>query len=121
MPFFDVKKPKAKINKRHQSSLEIIHKEKQNDETMNALSKHLNGEKITRANLLVMADHLSQTNQSLPKIGKSSCKEQIYNWFRSNWKAISSSLGTVNCLAPNGFEISETEDELFLIESDDLE
>lgn len=74
MPFFDVKKPKATNTNRHQSSLEMIQNNKHNDEIMNTLSKHLNGEKITRANLLALADHLIQTDQDLPKIGTSSSK-----------------------------------------------
>ena len=112
-PFFNVQKPKQKKTKRFHSSLEINQNHKENDEIMNALSRHLNRKKITKANLLALAEHIMETNKFIPRIGKSSSKDKICNWYKSNWKTISSSLGTVNCLSPDGLEVSETEDDLF--------
>lgn len=62
---------------------------------MEAISKHISGNKITKAKLFALADHLIETNQDLPKIKKSCNKKELCDWFRLNWKLISQSLGTI--------------------------
>ena len=49
--FFNIKKPKGSEKKRHLSSLEINQDNKKQDETMEAISKHISGNKITKAKL----------------------------------------------------------------------
>ena len=102
------------------SSLEIHKKEMENEEVMEALSKHLNGDKITRIKLSVLADQLTETNKSLPKLNKSASKNEIINWYKSNWKSIYPNLCVFGCIAPNGSEVTDTEDDLFFMETENL-
>ena len=58
--FLILKLQKKKQKKRKISSLEKGQIQKENDEIMDILSRHFNSDKITRANLLSLADHLIQ-------------------------------------------------------------
>ena len=120
-PFFDIKKPKEKKKKRHISSLEINKCQKDNDEVLNTLSRHLNGAKITRAKLFALSEQLIETNKTLPQINKSANKKDIIDWYRINWKRIYPNLGSFGCLAPNGTEVSDNEYDFFLIDDEDIE
>lgn len=120
-PFFDIKKPKEKKTKRHISSIEMNNKQKENDEVIDTLSRHLNGTKITRTKLYALSEHLIETNKNLPRINKSASKKDIIDWYRLNWKNISTCLGAFGCLAPNGSVVSENEDEFFLMDEDDID
>ena len=51
--------------------------EKEKDEIMETLTRHLDGKKTTRANLLALADHLSGTNKSLSPIKNSDSDEEF--------------------------------------------
>ncbi|KAK8843002.1 hypothetical protein M9Y10_025189 [Tritrichomonas musculus] len=86
--FFEIKKPKEKNKKRYMSSIEINKKEMENDEIMEALFRHLNGEKNTRVKLFALTEQLIETNKSLPKLNKSASKNEIINLYKSNWKSI---------------------------------
>ncbi|KAK8839983.1 hypothetical protein M9Y10_031268 [Tritrichomonas musculus] len=94
-PFFNIKKTKNSEKKRHLSSIEINQKKKTNDEKRDILLKHLDGNKITKASLLALADHLTCTNNDLPKVNKSISKEKLLEWFDANWKIISPMLGVL--------------------------
>lgn len=118
-PFFDIKKPKEKKKKRQRSSLEIHKNQKQNDDVIDTLSRHLNGSKITRVNLIALSDHLIETNKTLPQIKKSASKKDIIDWYRLNWKMISPCLGAFGCLAPDGSEVSENEYDILFLEEED--
>lgn len=117
-PFFDIKTPKKKQKKRKISSLEKGKCQKENDEIIDILTRHFNSEKITRANLLSLADNLIQANAFLPRLKKASSKDEISNWFRCNWNVIKPALGVCKCIAPDGSEVSENEDELYLLNDD---
>lgn len=116
--FLILKLQKKKQKKRKISFLEKGQIQKENDEIMDILSRHFNSDKITRANLLSFANHLIQKNSFLPRLSKNSCKDKISNWFRINWNVIKPALGVCKCIAPNGSEVSENEDELYLLKDD---
>ena len=118
-PHFSISKNQKKRKKRQRSSLEIHKNQKQNDDVIDTLSRHLNGAKITRVNLIALSDHLIETNKTLPQIKKSASKKDIIDWYRLNWKMISPCLGAFGCLAPDGSEVSENEYDILFLEEED--
>ena len=61
-----------------------------------------------------------ETNKSLPKLNKSASKNEIINWYKSNWKSIYPNLGVFGYIVPNGSEVTDTEDDLYFLENEDL-
>ncbi|KAK8900070.1 hypothetical protein M9Y10_002393 [Tritrichomonas musculus] len=118
-PFFNIKKPKNSEKKRHLSYIEINQKKKTNDEKRDILLKHLDGNKITKASLLALADHLTCTNNDLPKVNKSISKEKLLEWFDANWKIISPMLGVLKNTDQDTYEINENEDDSFFLDNED--
>ena len=116
-PFFNIKKPKETEKKRHLSSIEVNLNQKKQDEKMNIISKHLDGNKITKASLYGLAEHLMQTLIGLPKIYKSSSKKDLCDWFRLNWELISPTLAIQNS---EKNEMSEIEDSFFMENNSDI-
>ena len=116
-PFFNIKKPKETEKKRHLSSIEVNLNQKKQDEKMNIISKHLDGNKITKASLYGLAEHLMQTLIGLPKIYKSSSKKDLCDWFRLNWELISPTLAIQNS---EKNEMSEIEDSFFMENDSDI-
>ena len=76
--------------------------------------------KITRVKLSALADQLTETIKSLSKLNKSASKNEIINWYKSNWKSIYPNLCVFGCIAPNGSEVTDTEDDLFFMETENL-
>ena len=85
---------------------------------MEMISKHLEGSKITKANLYALADHLMKTIKEIPKINKSCSKKELIDWFNKNWKSISQTLKTIESTEPNDFKLNETEEDSFFIDSE---
>lgn len=109
-------KPKKKQRRRHLSSLEANALKKKHGEVIELLSKHLHGVKITKAKLLVLYMQIQSKNPNLPFLSSKFTKNDIIHFFSKHFDQIAPFLGSVPCLAPNGMEVTEDEEELILEE-----
>lgn len=106
-------KPKKKKSRRHLSALEAHALKKQHGEIMEVLSKHINGAKITKANLLLLYRQIRNKKPDISdQLSEKSTKNAIIKWFKKNFHHFISVLGSVPCLTPEGDVISETEEEI---------